>query len=187
VALLTTLRELRTAAWHGDRELPLAFPTDWDVSIVRPDTPAPLSEAEIAGVFEQPVGHPRISELARGKSRPLVIVDDLTRPTPADRVLPFVLRELHSAGVSPPDVTLLMAKGTHGAPSPDAMTKKVGPEAASSCRLLVHDDLRDVVKIGHTSFGTRSLSTVQCSAAISCSASGASILSTQRDSGADRN
>jgi nickel-dependent lactate racemase len=81
-------------------------------------------------------------------------VDDLNRPTPASRVVPAVLRQLQDAGIAARDVGIIMAPGTHGAPPPDALVKKVGAAAAGACRLYVHDCHRDVVKVGRTSFGT---------------------------------
>src|SRR6266700_7977235 len=92
---------LRTAAWYGDRPLTLDFPDDWDVRVAWPNTPPPLSDGQIAAALDNAVGQPPIRELARGKSRPLVIVDDLTRPTPAGRILPFLLRQFEEAGISP--------------------------------------------------------------------------------------
>jgi len=83
-----------------------------------------------------------------------VIVDDLNRPTPAFRVVPAILRQLLDAGIAARDVGIIMAPGTHGAPPPDALVKKVGAAVAGSCRLYVHDSNRDVVKVGRTSFGT---------------------------------
>jgi lactate racemase len=146
--------ELRTAAWYGDRPLPLELPAGWRVTTLRPSTPPPLGDAEIAGALERPVGQPPIRELARGRSRPLVVVDDPTRPTPAGRVLPVVLRQLADAGIPAGAVRVLVATGTHGPPRPAALAAKVGPEAAAACRLLVHDHTRGLARVGRTSFGT---------------------------------
>jgi nickel-dependent lactate racemase len=151
---MSTPQELRTAAWYGDRPLTLRFPPEWDVSVLWPDAPAPLTDAEIEEALERPVGHPPIRELAAGARRPVIIVDDLNRPTPADRVVPFLLRQLADAGIAAEDVRLVMATGTHGPPPPDGMAKKVGAAAAASCRLHVHDCRRDLVRLGATSHGT---------------------------------
>jgi lactate racemase len=153
---MTTLTPaLRTGAWYADQPLTLEFPEGWEVTTHWPDTPPPLRDEQIAQALEQPVGKPPISELARSSSRPLVIVDDLTRPTPAGRVLPFVLRHLADAGIPAGSVRVLLATGAHGPPpSAAAVARKLGPEAASSCRLLIHDHAHDAVKVGRTSFGT---------------------------------
>ena len=62
------------------------------------DVPA-LSDAQIAQAFAEPIGTPRIAEMARGKKSAAIVVDDLSRPTPAATVIPFLLRELTGAGV----------------------------------------------------------------------------------------
>jgi nickel-dependent lactate racemase len=145
---------LRTAAWYGDAPLALEFPPEWEVTVHWPRTPPPLSDGAIRQAIARPNGQPPLREQCRGKSRPLVIVDDLTRPTPAARVLPFVLEEFRAAGIAASQVTILMATGTHGTPQPDAFAKKVGAEAAQACRLVVHECTDPAVVLGTTSFGT---------------------------------
>ncbi len=145
---------LRTAVWYGDQPFSLYFPAEWDVTILWPRTPPPLTDDQIAEILERPTAQSPIRQMCRGKSRPLVIIDDLTRPTPVARIMPFLLRHFQDAGVSARNVRILVATGTHGAPGMEAMARKVGPEAASACPILVHDPTRDLVKIGTTSFGT---------------------------------
>jgi nickel-dependent lactate racemase len=145
---------LRTRAWHGDEPLTLDLPEHWDVEVWWPRTPQPVTDDAIVQALERPVGQQPIRELARDKRRPLIIVDDLTRPTPAGRVLPFVLRQLADAGIPSDEVRIVIGTGTHQPPPADALAKKLGPLAAASCRVLVHDHTREVVKLGRTSFGT---------------------------------
>jgi lactate racemase len=145
---------VRTGAWYGDEVIRLDFPADWEIYEMWPETPPPLTDEQIAAGLESPVGQPPIREMCRGKLRPLVIVDDLNRPTPASRVLPFVLKQFSEAGISAKDVRILMAGGTHRKARMDAVSKKVGLEAAGSCQLLVHDYKVDLANFGRTSFGT---------------------------------
>src|SRR5215469_2766531 len=145
---------MRTGGWYGDRKLVLDFPEDWEPAVFWPLTPPPLSALEIATALEQPVGQQRICELCRGKKRPLVIVDDLVRPTPASCVMPLLLREFQDAGIQLSDVTIMVATGTHAGPTHEEVEKKIGPQAAEACRLLVHDHKGDAVNVGRTSFGT---------------------------------
>lgn len=146
---------MRTAAWYGDRPFTLTLPPSWDVTTHWPRTPPALSDAQIAEALERPGGQPPIRELARGRRRPVVIVDDLNRPTPVPRVMPVVLRHLEAAGIAAGDVTVVVASGTHAPASLDAIRTKVGGEAAAACRLHAHDARSaDVIALGRTSFGT---------------------------------
>ena len=143
---------LRVGAWYEDREIALPVPDDWDVDIRRPATPAPICEAEIERALLQPVAQRPLSEVAAGCRRPVVILDDLTRPTPAGVVIPYLLSQLRAAGIPPAAVTLLMGGGTHQPAPVDSVRLKAGPEAGA-CRLVVHDPGRGVT-VGRTSFGT---------------------------------
>lgn len=145
---------LRLGAWYGDEERMLDIPASWDVTVLAPVLPDPLTDAEIRAAVENPVGQQPLRVAAVGKRRPLIIVDDLTRPTPTDRVIPHLLRELNAAGVPSEDVRIMLGSGTHGWPAPDALRKKAGAEAAARCRLLFHDAWQPGVKLGRTSFGT---------------------------------
>src|SRR5262249_14705731 len=147
-------RQLRTDAWHADSPLNLEFPPGWKVTFHWPNTPPRLSDPQVLECLARPVGQAPIRELCRGKSRPLIIVDDVNRPTPAARILPYVLYEFQAAGVAPSQVTILVARGSHGEPHPESMLLKVGKETAPCCRVLLHDPYRNTVRIGKTSFGT---------------------------------
>jgi nickel-dependent lactate racemase len=144
---------LTTAAWYGDLPLELVFPEDWNVVVHEPDLPPPLDRAEIAAAIQAPVAAPSLRSLAAGAHRVVVIVDDLTRPTPVEHVLPHILEELESAGTPRANVTILVGSGTHGPASSDAMKRKVGA-SAEGCRLVSHDDLADCPKVGVTKMRT---------------------------------
>jgi nickel-dependent lactate racemase len=144
---------LRTGAWYGDRAIELAVPKNWQMTTFWPKTGSRLSDAELVAALEVPVGQPPIRELARGKLRPVIIVDDLTRPTPAYRVMPLVLEQLRDAGIGADQVTVVMGGGTHRRATLDQMLLKVGA-SARGCRLLVHDHTAGSVRVGRTSFGS---------------------------------
>lgn len=150
--MLSEIR-MRSGAWHGDREFTLTLPSDWDAMAWWPRTPPPLTDTEMAQALDQPVGQPPLRQMCGGKSRPIVIVDDLNRPTPAARVLPLVLAQLKDAGIPRENVTVLVATGMHGRPQLNGVIRKIGASAVS-CRVLVHDPTCHLAKIGRTSLGT---------------------------------
>ncbi|RLI00175.1 hypothetical protein DRO38_06870 [Candidatus Bathyarchaeota archaeon] len=54
-----------------------------------------------------------IGRLAQRAKRPLIIVDDLTRPTPTSQILEALIPWLMDRGVFPEDLTVIVALGTH--------------------------------------------------------------------------
>ena len=146
--------ELRTGVWYQDRPLRLSFPDDWKVSTFWPDTPAAMSDDEIRAQFSKPIGQPPLWQQAKSTKSPVVIVDDLSRPTPLYRIMPFVLEEFAKAGVEKSRIKVIVATGTHGRQSRDALTRKLGAVTMASCTVTIHDDRRRCRFIGRTSFGT---------------------------------
>jgi lactate racemase len=144
---------LRTGAWYGDDSLELEFPRGWEVNMIWPRTPPALAESQIADALESPIGQPPLREMCRGARRPLVIIDDVNRPTPVDQILPHILRHFRDAGILPQKVTILLATGTHGRPHMESVLNKVGPEG-SMCRIVVHDAKEPAGYLGRTRFGT---------------------------------
>jgi lactate racemase len=150
-----TVVRLRTGAWYADRDLDLTFPAGWDVRVLRPDLPAPLTSDEIATCVRNPAQGPALRDLARDCRRVSILVDDLTRPTPAAAILPHLLSELAVAGVAASTVTVLVATGAHRVSlSHQVLETKLGTEVMASCRVVVHDHRRPTVRIGTTSYGT---------------------------------
>lgn len=145
---------LRTGAWYGDQAVDLAFPDQWEVHVQWPRTPQPLSNSDIVAALEHPTNQAPIRELSIGKSRPVVVVDDLNRPTPVADVMPIVLQQFQEAGVSPDKIAIVLASGMHAPPCREAIVKKLGSEAALACRIVMHDFERGLTTIGKTRFGT---------------------------------
>lgn len=143
---------LRTGVWYDDHPISLPFPDHWNVQAHFPDTPGPLSDADIRAIMAKPVGQPALRELAQGKRRPVIIVDDLARPTPVFRIMPYLLEELRLAGIGAEQTRILVATGTHGHQNPAALRRKLGDQAMDTCRLMIHDDMnrRELKKIGRT-------------------------------------
>src|SRR5437867_2062197 len=77
---------------------------------IEPSRPA----AELAEeALDHPIGSPPVEEFVSAQTRVLVLVDDITRQTPAWALLPAVFRRLDARGCGPERTTLLIAPGTH--------------------------------------------------------------------------
>lgn len=143
--------------FFGDQTVPLAFPDAWDVQEVKMighDAP-PLTDREIQDAFAHPIGSRTIRELARGKQGKIVItVDDLTRPTPASRVLPFILTELKASGITDDQILIIGAIGTHHPMNLQDFALKVGSDVIARYDVVNHNPFEHFMELGKTRYGT---------------------------------
>jgi nickel-dependent lactate racemase len=148
-----TRMRLRTKAWFGDEELTIDFPASWKLIEIGPrDEPALTVEA-MRECLSRPIGTRRLSEIARGKRNAVIVVDDLTRPTPGADLLPLIVDELTNGGISAHDITVMLAGGTHPPASADERAKKVGSRLSSAVKVLAHDSRGDLVNCGRSPAG----------------------------------
>ena len=141
-------------AWYGDEELTLNFPTDWEVEVLGPKDAPVLSDTQIEKAFAEPIGTPRISELAKGKKSAGIVVDDLSRPTPAAQVIPYLLRELASAGVPKSEIRFVVGGGSHRPLTDEEVAKKIGADVAAEYAATSHDFMSgDLRALGNLSNG----------------------------------
>lgn len=143
-------------AWCGDIELELTFPGKWDLHIMEMkghDRPA-MRPAEMRQKFENPIGTKRIRDLAMGKKEAAIVFDDIARPTRVYEIVPFVLEELHAAGLQKGQIRFIAALGGHGAHNMLQFAKKLGEEVVREYRVYNHNPYENCVKLGHTSRGT---------------------------------
>ena len=82
---------------------------------------APAGEEAVRRALAEPIGSPPLRSLVRPGERIAIVTSDITRPMPTARVMPALLEELCAAGVSPGDITLVFALGSHrSTPAGDA-------------------------------------------------------------------
>jgi nickel-dependent lactate racemase len=107
---------------------PLEVPDEVLMGVYSPKAFDEVDEAEVLRRgFEQPIGAARLREAARGSKSVLILVDDGTRMTPVDRILPRVFEELHAGGVSDDRIEFIQAPGTHRPMKEDELKQKFGP------------------------------------------------------------
>jgi nickel-dependent lactate racemase len=98
--------------------------------------------------LDRPTGTGPLREIAEGRADALVLVDDNTRHTPVDRILPVLLGYLNAAGLADEDIRILTASGTHRVMTEDEVLAKVGEEAHRRVTITQHDcrDLEAIVE-----------------------------------------
>jgi lactate racemase len=145
--------------YEGGR-IDFAIPSDWNVLTCQDCSTAPVVkdvEAEIERALDNPIGAPRLEELARPGMDVVVIFDDAQRPTPAHRAIPPILDRLNRAGIPDERISGICAVGTHNVHTADQIEQKVGKEVLRRLggRVYSHDPHSgDNILIGRTHRGT---------------------------------
>jgi lactate racemase len=145
---------IRWAAWYGDSDLALEFPAGWEVTWCPPQDAEDVGDEAVVRALREPIATAPLAELAAGRRSPCIVVDDLSRPTPADRIVPAILDELAVAGIAPRDVLVLMGIANHRPMERGDLLKKLGPRVLEECRVVNHDSSAGCRPVGTTSRGT---------------------------------
>ena len=128
-----------------DRLIGIAEQNDFTVSSTGPSA--------VREALEHPVSSPRLKTLAVPGQKIAIITSDITRPCPSSLILPPVLDELESAGVSPEDITIVFALGSHRRQTEAEQRSLVGDDIFDHYR-CVDSDSKDVIHLGNTTSGT---------------------------------
>lgn len=149
-----TLPEL---IWYGNKTFEIDLPDDWDVELcpMRGASRKPVTIEEMRIAIENPIGSPRLMEIARGKKTAVIIFDDITRPTKTYEIAPIVIEELMAGGIDEQDITFLCALGSHGAHTYHEFRKKLGADICEKYRIYNHNCYENCIEVGTTSRGNR--------------------------------
>jgi len=132
---------MKIAVAFGKHELMLTLPDGPRYEVIRAQSAQPLASAPqvLEAALDQPLGCAPLVERARDCRSAAISVCDITRPAPNAFILPPVLTRLRQAGISPADMTILIATGLHRAATTEELNIILGPDIASRYRVVNHD------------------------------------------------
>jgi nickel-dependent lactate racemase len=142
------------AAWREPEYLKISFPENWDVSLCRMNGNSEIDEKKIVESIHNPIGTERISELAQGKEKVVIVVDDMTRTTPIYKIMPYILSELKKAHIDQSHITILLALGAHKPMNRRDCILKLGKEVVNKINIENHHPYENLVELGESSLGT---------------------------------
>jgi nickel-dependent lactate racemase len=127
-----------------------------DVLSPKPSTPLSDLEGAISRALDAPIGQEPIEKWVQSGDRVILVSDDNTRLTPADRIIPPLLERLNAAGVPDDRISCIMALGTHRYMTDAEMEAKVGERVHRRIRVFNHEwrDPDALVDLGVSSQGT---------------------------------
>lgn len=131
--------KLRQNAWHGDDQVQLSFPGAWQVQLIQAEELPKLTPEQLLSSLNAPIGSKGLKDICSNSKKPVILVDDLTRPTPIASVLPLILAELNNAGIKNSSITILIACGTHEGITVEDINKKLGGKVPEEIRVITHE------------------------------------------------
>lgn len=142
---------------YGQGEVEIRIPGKNFVATLKPHyKPGLKNEVDaIQKALENPIGSKRLREIARGKKDAVIVVNDITRPTATDRLLPHLIHELNEAGMEDDQILMLVATGTHRDNTQEELEGMLGKEIVRRFTVVNHHSQDDkiMVELGKTSSG----------------------------------
>ncbi len=109
-------------------------------------------EEAVRWAMEHPIGAKPLHQLAKPGQKVAIVTSDISRPLPTYKVLPAVLDELYKAGVSPADITLVFALGSHRPHTEEEQLRLAGARMKEI--RCADSDIHNCVHLGTTKRGT---------------------------------
>lgn len=116
------------------------------------------TKKDVEEMLDDPIGTGPLLEILQKKKpgKVVVIVNDITRPTPYDLLLPPLLDRFKKAGITDDQVTFVVATGIHDPHTEEQNLEVYGEEIVRRFRVVSHvsDDLDSLVSVGNLSTGS---------------------------------
>ena len=98
-------------------------------------------ENKLRELLKNPIGCSSLRELIFQKkaSKILIIVNDITRPTPYEIILPPLLDELRQIGIKKENIIFIIATGIHRSNSKEELENIFGKDLVSNYKFINHD------------------------------------------------
>ena len=140
---------LPTDSWYGAKRFAyrynlqtFRFPKSWDITVFEPDRKDDLramDEEQIRQSVRNPIGSEPLRKIAEQRKNAVIIVDDLSRPTPAFAVMPYILEELTSGGIREENIRIIIGLGTHRPLHKFEQRRKLGSDIVDRFEVVNHN------------------------------------------------
>jgi nickel-dependent lactate racemase len=112
-------------------------------------------DTAVRHAINHPIGTPPLSQIVKPGERIAIVVNDITRLTRTDLMLPPIVETLNKAGIPDADIFIVFALGIHRRQTAEERRSIVGDELFHRIRNFDHicDDESSLVNVGTTRFG----------------------------------
>ena len=155
-SVVTHRAHLKISLAYGRGHLEVELPGDCTTIIEpSPQHGVPDERAALIAALEAPVQSEPLRKQVDSRKRIVIVHTDITRATPNDRIIPWLLAYLEGAGAKRENITLLNGLGTHRPNTSGELEKMLTPEVVANYRCINHEPENDdaLVQFGVTRTG----------------------------------
>jgi len=145
---------------YGKEEIQLPIQDNHVIQILNSNKQKALlhPENKLKNLLKNPINSSSLKNLVNQKKarKILIVVNDITRPTPYEVILPPLLDELHQIGIKKENIIFMVATGIHRSNSPEEIKEIFGENIFSTYKFLNHDcDDPHSKDLGHLKSGNK--------------------------------
>ena len=145
------------------KKVKLAYGKD-DLIIQVPDKAVIIEPKHLPGLADeksavltalrQPIGTPPLKEMVKSTDIVAIVIADITRPTPSEKLVPWLMEEL--SHVPKGNFVVINGLGSHRANTREELIQMLGQEVVDTIRVVNHDafDDKELVHVGINSYGS---------------------------------
>ncbi len=140
---------------YGKGHLPVELPDDRTTVLEPAHNPGlPDEKSAFTAALQNPIGTAPLLQQIKPGDRVCIVFTDLTRATPNERIIPWLLD--HLKGIPVENITLLNSTGTHRPNTPAELERMLTSEVVTKYRVINHECEReeDLIPCGVTRDGT---------------------------------
>lgn len=148
---------------YGHGHLAIELPNDC-TTVIQPTFESGLRDerSSVNQALDNPIGAPALKRWIKPGDRVCIVFTDITRATPNERLIPWLLRYLDK--VPREQITLLNGLGTHRPNTQSELEQLLTPEVVRRYRVLNHqpENPKELVQVGTTRAGAPALLNRHC-------------------------
>ena len=138
-------------------EVSIRIPKENYIGCIQCNAPREIQwPVEYLRALRNPHGVASLKDIARGRKRVVILVSDYTRAVPAKMLLLPLVDELHQAGISESQITIIIAGGLHRPSTREEIARIVGNDWDKRLTVVNHNALDSdrLTFLGKTKRGT---------------------------------
>jgi nickel-dependent lactate racemase len=144
---------MQTTLLYGKEGLTIHVPDD--AVIVEPKDIQGLDneEAAVQAALQQPIGTPPLCEMVKETDKVAIVISDITRPTPNEKLVPWLINGLPHVPLE--NFVIINGTGTHRDQTREEFVQMLGEWVVEHIRIINNSchDKETLVNIGKSTFG----------------------------------